>query len=306
MLPEPPCIRLLVGCSDSDSGRANVTGDSGSAGSNRSLRSSTTGIGDSLGGATSSVRSTLGDLSARLPSFASGTLIGRSAKLYTAHYIITARNVGRSALQGVKITHGPMPFGAEFSALESDKSCFLSSTAVECTIDLAQGAQKELSLVYKAGGSMSCTFARLLQKAKTTLNGVTGTANAGQVVTTVTCRMEAVDNGFSQGSSSSSLASVNTTVVAQGSGSIAGTSGTKDIGYKQGYKDFTTVIPRTGAMQDLFASVDRQSSMIIQRHVTESSFFALPIFMISLVSIFIVCLILQRSFSGSASVRSRK
>lgn len=314
MLTSPPCVRLLVGCLSSDIGSpsSESTGTSSSH-SSLSIDGSSSRSSSSRSSVEPIARSSLADLSARLPSFASGTLITRSTKEYTAHYLISARNIGTSALQGITITHGPLPFGAEFLPKESDALCSQSGKEVACRIDLPSGSAKELALVYKASGSMSCSLARLLQKAKATMNAVTGSTNANAVVTTVTCRMQSTDIGLLQGSSdgsalgsSSSLASVNTTVVVQGSGLIVGMSGSKDIGHKQVYKEYTTIIPRTGAMQDLFASVDGQNSMIIQRHVGESSFFALPIFIISLVSIFIVCLMLQRSFGRSVYARSRK
>jgi hypothetical protein len=315
MLKDPPCIRLLVGCSGTDTGGGgDASGDTGSVGltlGGASRSSSTSGISssarDSVSSVASSARSTLGDLSARLPSFASGTLIGKSAKLYTAHYIITAKNIGSQALQGVKIAHGPLPFGAEFDASRSEKSCILNSKIVECTIDLASGAQKDLSLVYKAGGSMSCAFARLLEKAKTTVNSVTG--NASQVVTTVTCRMESADgasslssrdvstgDGFNQSFSSLGATGNSTGLLTQGSGALSGTAGSKVSDYKQGYKQYSAVLPRTGVLQDYFASVGTPQSMIIQRHSTESSFSVIPLITLSLLSIVIVYGLLKGSF----------
>ena len=318
MLKTPPCIRLLVGCLETDSfGGGDTSDDTGTTGltlggSPRSSSSygvsSSSRFGGSSGDSSftsSSVRSTLGDLSARLPSFASGTLIGRSAKLYTAHYLIKAKNIGSQALSGVQIAHGPLPFGAEFDASRSDTSCILNSKTVECTIDLASGAQKELSLVYKAGGSMSCSFARLLEKARATVHAVTGSTNANQVVTSVTCRMESMDSASSQSSLSNSSVLGTGLQTTQGTGATA-TKISKDSGYKQDYKPYTAVLPRTGVMHDYFASVGTDNrNMIIQRQYTESSISALPVFVVSILSASIVFVILKRSFT-TLSTRNRE
>lgn len=302
MLKDPPCIRRLVGCLGSDyvggGGDATVgltLGGSSRSSSSDSVQRSASAGSSSLGSeVSSSVRSTLGDLSARLPSFASGTLIGRSAKLYTARYVIKAKNVGSQALQGVKISHGPLPFGAEFDSQKSDRSCFLNAKTVECSIDLASGVEKELSLVYKAGGSMSCAFARLLEKAKATIQSVTGSANANLVVTTVTCRMESID-APTQGSLNNSSVFGTGLQTARGTGTVVGSNGFKDSGYKQGYKQYVTVLPRTGVLHDYFASVGVPKTMIIQRHTAESSFSMIPVTLLSLVSIVAVFVLLKRS-----------
>ncbi len=319
MLKTPPCIRLLVGCLETDSfGGGDASDDTGTTGltlGGSSRSSSSYGVSSSsrFGGSSgdssftsSSVRSTLGDLSARLPSFASGTLIGRSAKIYTAHYLIKAKNIGSQALQSIKIAHGPLPFGAEFDASRSDASCILNSKTVECTIDLASGAQKELSLVYKAGGSMSCSFARLLEKARATVHAVTGATNANQVVTSVTCRMESMDSASSQSSLSNSSVLGTGLQTTQGTGATA-TKSSKDFGYKQGYKPYTAVLPRTGVMHDYFASVGTDNrNMIIQRQYTESSISAVPVFVVSVLSASIIFVILKRSFSSLSMPKSRK
>lgn len=291
MLKDPPCIRLLVGCSETDGGASSNDSDTGSTGltlGGSSRASASSSSRSSTYDYDASPSSSLRDLSTRLPSFASGTLINRSAKEYMAHYTLTVRNLGSRALQGIKISHGPLPFGAEFLAQKSDKNCFLNSKTVECTLDLGPGASKDLSLMYKAGGSMSCSFARLLEKAKVTLNSLTGSTNANSVVTSVTCRMESSDiasaNGVEMGSNSNS----DVQNVISGSGKLLGSSGFKGDGFKQGYKQYQTVMPRTGAMHDYFASVETPKNMIIQHQNTSLTFSVIPILLLSVISIFTV------------------
>lgn len=294
MLKNPPCIRLLVGCLETDSSSTDTSSDSAHVGLTLGgRRSSSTEGSSSSSSRTPSTSTSLSGLEAYLPSYASGALISRSQKLYRAHYTLTARNISTSSLQGVKIVHGPLPFGAEFDAQRSDPSCLLQLKTVECTINLPSGAQRDLSVTYKASHSMSCAFARLLEKAKAKITSLSGVSSDAQVTVSVTCAMESEtsDQGFGMRS--------NTPIIGQkpieGSGGLFGASGFKDSGYKQGYSTTIAVMPRTGAMHDYFASVATPTNMIIQRHEQISSFSMIPILMLSILSVVVFFVVLKRS-----------
>jgi hypothetical protein len=118
--------------------------------------------------------------------------------------------------------------------------------------------------------------------------------------------MESMDSASSQSSLSNSSVLGTGLQTTQGTGATA-TKSSKDFGYKQGYKPYTAVLPRTGVMHDYFASVGTDNrNMIIQRQYTESSISAVPVFVVSVLSASIIFVILKRSFSSLSMPKSRK
>ncbi len=224
MLQDSPCFKQLLGC---DNGQGD-TGGSTSSDASYSAASysySSSSRGYTLQFSRSSSRPTIDIPSVTLPKISFGSssyslpnvnipsvslptfswsmgsagssarnLFGLS-KEKLASYTLTAKNMTSDWLRGIKIYHGPLPFGSIFDPTRSSKECAQVGTSVECTTDLAAGQSKPLTLAYKVNNSMSCLMAKALQSAKTVVGQVTGKTASGStepVSVTVSCTMQTV------------------------------------------------------------------------------------------------------------------
>lgn len=174
-------------------------------------------------------------------------------------------------MNGVKISHGPLPRDSQFDPTRSSPGCVSMGGGVECTVNLGPNESKPVSIAYQVKSSISCLLARALQSAKAAVNGVTGTATgSAQVTTAVSCSMQ--KGGALQGSAGQA---------AQGSGPGAeGTAGgTADgmngVGWaygRQGTNGYPVIgnkstgrerLPRTGAAADYFSPVESKSDFVL-------------------------------------------
>jgi uncharacterized repeat protein (TIGR01451 family) len=110
-------------------------------------------------------------------------------------YTLTAMNNGPSSASGMKLTD-LVPVGLTFNASQSDSSCHIVGTNVECgTFTLAVGATKSVQLSFQVPMTASCS-STILNTA--TVSAVTTDPNAfnnqSQVVTTtVQCPVKTAD-----------------------------------------------------------------------------------------------------------------
>lgn len=305
MLPDPPCIDLLYGCSDTDIGGDTSTSRSSSYSSERSSSSSSS---------FSSTSSSGGPFTSRYSS--------QSVRL--SAYTVTASNRGTETVTGLAFLHGPIPSGAEFDASRSSPECVQSETFIQCTVNLEPGESKNFDITYRVNNATSCALARPLQSVS-----VMGQSTETQVALSVACVMKSeaglqgssASSSFSSSSSSSS--SVVSVVVDEQLTHAAGTADTTKavtdtkagvIGYKdedlgkgkggKGYKPYPK--PRAGAVSDYFTRVTQGSLLTPVKSPSEIQSFtaplwtlALPILAVAIIAV--VTLLYRRRMSHSAA-----
>lgn len=152
------------------------------------------------------------DISAQTSSSSSGlsgkfsqvTAPLRGARSAIAQYTLTLKNRGNEALKGVKVLHGPLPFGAIFEPSRSSSGCTQIGNMVECLTDLLPGESKDLTVGYTVSNAVSCAIARVLQSAKVVSKKPTGEQN-NDVSAFVNCSMVSVSSpaGTTESSSAS-------------------------------------------------------------------------------------------------------
>ncbi len=258
-LPDPPCIPGLVGCDEGTTidGSLDQPLTSLGSGGYPSLGAGGISSSSSSSAANSSTTSSSG--------YSWNSRISRSREAI-AQYVLTAKNKGTEFLQGVKIWHGPLPFGATFDASRSSSGCVQDGASVVCTADLAAGAMKDFTLSYRVSSSVSCAIARVLQKATIAARQLTGNAN-DQVSVSVQCSMLASDAPATvvQSNDSASLIASGgaTSASMEGDGAYQESiqTGSKCIpGYKG--KGGCPEAPRTGAATAFFTAQVTDSSMM--------------------------------------------
>lgn len=295
-LPDPPCIPGLVGCDESSMDSSGYL--------DQPIILPSTSIGASSGVNSSSSSSSSSGAAGTLSSsngYSWNSRISRGREAI-AQYVLTAKNKGTEFLQGVKIWHGPLPFGATFDASRSSSGCVQDGTSVVCTADLAAGATKEFTLSYQVSSSVSCAIARVLQKATIAARQLTGNAS-DQVSVSVQCSMLASDAPATVAGAGDGSASSQATIGGATSASMEGDgayeqsiqTGTKCIpGYRG--KGGCPEAPRTGAVTALFTAQVTDSNMLKPYiHPREiSPFPSLSILMISAIVIVAFALRLRR------------
>lgn len=164
MLKDPPCFRQLIGCSDGADLQGSVTIPTYSS-SSASLTippytpSNNGGIniaGIGIGGSNSS----------RSFSVPSLNLPTAGAKDLFAVYTVDLKNLSSKALSGIKLDHGPIPFGLNFDPVRSSSSCSLLSKLVGCTESLLPSQTKSFDVAYKTTNSAACRINSVLQSIK--------------------------------------------------------------------------------------------------------------------------------------------
>ncbi len=213
----------------------------------------------------------------------SGTSGAKSTAARLAEYTLTAVNRGKQALKNVVLEHGPLPSGAVFDPSRSTQGCTQVGSSVQCTTDLQAGESKAFTLAYKVQNSVSCALAKALQTAKSSVNGITGSATSG-VSTSITCSMKTEATAASASSASASLGnpayangafggSGTSLGAGYGSGAVTpgmfvGALGGKDM-RQTGYKPYGNVrMPRTGAADVFTASA--KEYILLPAHETSS------------------------------------
>ena len=104
-----------------------------------------------------------------------------------AVYDVTLRNPLRNPLKGLRLEHGPIPFGATFDPGRSGKSCSLLQKIVGCTRDLGPSERKEFPIVYRITNPAFCRLSPVLQSIRTVFANATNTAAPAEA--TVQCRV---------------------------------------------------------------------------------------------------------------------
>ncbi len=323
--------------SSSYSSRSNSSHSSGlgsffgsSSSSSFSISSLSSGLGSLFG--TDSSRSASAS-SVRLTTTAfQGSLLG-SNRTSHALYTVTVKNLGNQAIANILVSHGPAPFGATFDAAHSS-GCYQNGRSVQCTVSLNAGETKIIPIVYTVDNTAHCRLAPALQSVT-----VSGAPQGAAVTSTVQCEVktgDAVVASISQMSSSimssySSLASSASTGLPLAESGI-GTSenptayedcksfkeddelqknsdGTKTE-YKEtgdnnlGYKPYSCPSrPRAGAATEYFLASAKLDFMTPVR-AEHSGLGMMPVFLLSMVSAFIVLVLLQRGVSHRKGKRS--
>ncbi len=104
-----------------------------------------------------------------------------------AVYDATLRNPLGNPLKGLRLEHGPVPFGATFDPSRSGKSCSLLQKIVGCTKDLGPSERKEFPIVYKITNPAFCRLSPVLQSIRTVFADAKNTAAPAEA--TVQCRV---------------------------------------------------------------------------------------------------------------------
>lgn len=150
MLLEPPCIQGLVGCSDGDF----EIGSFSSSSSSITIPPYTPEEGGRI------------VIPTRSSSSSSSNGIVTGSKDLFAVYTVDLKNLGSKALSGLKLEHGPVPFGMTFDAAKSPQNCSLLSKLVGCTEALLPSQTKSFPIIYKATNAASCRIHSVLQTIK--------------------------------------------------------------------------------------------------------------------------------------------
>jgi len=139
------------------------------------------------------------------------------------------KNKTNTLLNGIKVSHGPLPFGATYDSTKSTGNCVDTGQSIDCLLSLGPNESKSITLGYRMKSSLNCLLAKVLQKAKTTVGQVTGTTQAeDQVSTSVTCSMQSIESNSSQGQGTGSVGNAMGNGLngsSGGSGSWMGTNG---------------------------------------------------------------------------------
>lgn len=278
MLTPPPCIRYFVDCQGddvfTDEAQSNATSLSSSA---ASLPAS-----DARQDAFDRLTNT---------GISSSTLRRATADTFAA-YTIKVRNLSSEHLRGLRISHGPLPFGATFDANKSASQCTQSEKKVICLTDLAPGASRDFVLTYKVNSAFSCAFARLLQSAATTIAERSGSSSP--VLTTVACSLITSD------SSPDASDSFDDVLLARRDGATGTGSGQLLVGAlvkdpldsdqsKQAFDAFKpyqpVVLPRTGGSPYVASSMSVSSTYTLQKvEAADVDFSVRPILFLAVLS----------------------
>ncbi len=203
MLPKPPCIKGFIECDPGNTSRTgiNIPPYQSSDGSvaippyqssngsvtippYRSSRGSfTVPPYNSSDGSLSVPSYQSSDGSFNVPSTDSST---GNNDLF-AVYDVTLRNPLANALKGLRLEHGPVPFGATFDPGRSGKSCSLLQKIVGCTRDLGPSERKEFPIVYRITNPAFCRLSPVLQSIRTVFANATNTTAPAEA--TVQCRV---------------------------------------------------------------------------------------------------------------------
>ncbi len=91
-----------------------------------------------------------------------------------AVYTVTLRNPLQNPLKGLSLQHGPVPFGATFDPVRSEKSCSLLQKIVGCNQNIGPGETKTFPIIYKIMNPAFCRISPVLQSIKTMYANATG------------------------------------------------------------------------------------------------------------------------------------
>ncbi len=236
MLPDPPCIKRLVGCSGNTYTDGN--GDS-SPNNNANGNNGTSNLNTNQQGNNSSL-----SFDALLASVKNRVKVDNFAV-----YTLLIKNTRSQALKDVSVVHGPIPFNATFDNSQSSSECLQMGKDIQCKIINLEGGETITKIIaYKTGGTFRCLYAKILEKAKTVLANAEGT---NPLSVSVTCTMKTSDELVAmkrenEVSTSKKTGELNTYKSLSGS--------YKDTGYKTTYKPYAVdLLPQTGAENMYYA-----------------------------------------------------
>lgn len=278
MLPDPPCIYPLVGCTSPNisgstgegSDSSYVIGDTAASSSRSSLNVSSS-YSSSRSSFFTSSRSSSSSRSSMFTSSSSssaGTFTTRfsSDAQRVATYLITVRNNGMQPVSGFTFTHGPTPSGAIFDPVRSYNECIQTGTSVQCTSDLKLSEVKTFTIAYTVNNAVSCSLARGLQAVGVQTSTASVSTSVGCIMSNESASAtSSLSSSSSFLSSSSSLSETSVPFFAAASGTLATqqyASGSLvgqvvyepaqdgEKGKGKGYKPYPE--PRSGVISDYF------------------------------------------------------